>query len=74
MIRTESIRQTARFIALALLLTLTQAEASGADLIVDFEGTGLPEGSPLTTEIPRLTITGGKLVTEGDPQHSFATS
>ena len=69
----QASRQTMRFLAPTVWLILTQAEVWGADLIADFEGTGLPEGSLVTTEIPGLSITGGKLVTEGDPQESFGT-
>ena len=59
--------------AIALALILGWPGMASADLVADFEGTGLLEGSVITTEIAGLTISGGKLVREGSPKHSFGS-
>ena len=49
------------------------AGTANAVVMIDFEGTGISEGDPITTGIFGLTISGGKLVTEGSPQKGFAS-
>ena len=47
------------------------AGTANAVLMIDFEGTGLLEGTSITDQITGLTISGGELVTEGSPQVGF---
>ncbi len=61
----------AAFVAVPLLLGVSSM--ASAAVIADFEGTGLSEGDTITMEASGLTISGGKLVTEGDPIASFVS-